>query len=113
MDICPSPELTAELGIQWADLIPQPGTVEHIEERFASLKAEARKRYRVKAAETHPDRNPGDTQAAERFRALTEVMVWIEALPTPPQMVFYQTWNFPVVSIEAESIFETVPSRKS
>jgi hypothetical protein len=108
--MCPSPELAAELGIRLYDVIPQPGTVEQIAERFAQLKAEARKKYRIKAAKAHPDRNPGDAQAEARFKALTETMEWVESLSTPPQMVFY--WKFPTVSIEGESIFETVPSRK-
>lgn len=59
---------------------------------LAELKERARRNFRQRALELHPDRNGGDVARTERFKAMSAVRddlerVEIQPIPTPPNPV--------------------------
>ena len=57
--------------------------------------AQIKKAYRKLARQHHPDRNPGDTDAADRFKAITEAY---EVLTDPVRRQAYDATRPPVTS---------------
>lgn len=80
----------AELGIDQQRLAAAaraPGTLAQAKERFDALKAEARKAFKRKALELHPDRTDGDeakTDLFKRLQLVVEVFCKAELRPAPP-----------------------------
>ena len=58
--------------------------------------AQIKKAYRKLARQHHPDRNPGDTDAADRFKAITEAY---EVLTDPVRRQAYDATRPPVTEV--------------
>lgn len=74
--------------------VRQAPTREHACQRLQALQADVRTAYRRAVFKYHPDRNPGDATALEKFRAAKVVLDRIESLtiavvPQPVIHVFY------------------------
>ena len=52
---------------------------------------EIKKRYRKKAIQSHPDRNPGDKEAEEKFKEAAEAY---EVLSNPDKRARYDQFGF-------------------
>ena len=78
-----------------------------------AIKIEAHKLYKKMAFEWHPDRNPDDPSAEDRFKALGLVLADLEKLSvrSPPRPVRYvQYVYFPSVSPFGSSVTYTTTS---
>lgn len=58
--------------------------VPEAQRRLASMKEELPAKFRAAAFELHPDRNPDDPRAGEKFKALVQVREYLEGLSVVP-----------------------------
>jgi hypothetical protein len=80
--------------------LPFPKAVESLN----IIKEEAKKRYKKLAFEWHPDRNPSDPIAEERFKTLGAVMADLNKLQFRPPPPVVQYVHFPAVSPFGSSV---------
>jgi hypothetical protein len=80
--------LLEEMGVtaQRLQEVRKAPTFEEAQRRLAQLKTDTKKAFRKLALKYHPDHNPGNAEALEKFKKLPEVRAFVEKLDVARQV---------------------------